>query len=286
MADPRGRRQPPDPAATRFESAEEIQQAMHARQARLKGKAPPARGQPPVALPAEEPETPPEVPGQRPPMALLCILDDGKQDGEVVRLRGDRCLLGRIEGDVRIPHDGMMSGRHAEIVRQKVKEGYRWVLNDLQSTNGTWVRVGRTVLQPMSELLIGRGHYRFEAAAALPPAAGLDADSGSTQAWHAGPVTALAASLVEVLPGGGGQRYPLTLPEYWIGRDARACAIARPDDPVANPRHARLQRDARGQWHIENHKSVNGLWLRVEEVPLGGTCQFRLGEQRFLFRIP
>jgi pSer/pThr/pTyr-binding forkhead associated (FHA) protein len=195
-------------------------------------------------------------------------------------------VIGRVDGDIRIPHDGMMSGRHAEIVRQKSGQGFRWVLSDLQSTNGTWVRVGRTVLQPGSEVLIGRGHYRFEGATAPPPVA----DQGPTttdvtRPWTAGPITALVPSLVEVTPGGPGQRTSLTLGEYWIGRD-RSCGIARPDDPTANPRHARLHRDARGQWHIENNKSVNGLWLRVEEVPLGATCQFRLGEQRFLFRIP
>ena len=60
----------------------------------------------------------------------------------------------------------------------------------------------------------------------------------------------------------------------------------RPDDPFVNPRHARLYRDPKGQWHVENNKSVNGLWLRVGEIPLGANCQFRMGEQRFLFRMP
>jgi pSer/pThr/pTyr-binding forkhead associated (FHA) protein len=281
-------RQPPVPEATRFESADEIRQAILARQAQLKGKAPPAApGQPAAAIPMVEPETATEKPQLRPPMALLCILDDGKLEGELVRLRGDRCLIGRVDGDVRIPHDGMMSGRHAEVVRQRTGQGYRWVLSDLQSTNGTWVRVGRTVFQDGSEVLVGRGHYRFEAAAVSPAAVDPQAATTTdvTRPWTTGPITALVPSLVEVTPGGPGQRIPLTLGEYWIGRD-RGCGIPRPDDPVANPRHARLHRDARGQWHIENNKSVNGLWLRVEEVPLGATCQFRLGEQRFLFRVP
>ena len=82
------------------------------------------------------------------------------------------------------------------------------------------------------------------------------------------------------------QRLALTLPEYWIGRDAGACAVARPADVLASPRHARLYRDAKGVWHVENNKSLNGLWLRVEEIPLGAACQFRLGEQKFVFKVP
>ena len=74
-------------------------------------------------------------------------------------------------------------------------------------------------------------------------------------------------------------------PEYWIGRDAQSCQIARPDDLLVNARHARLYRNAKGEWHVENNKSLNGLWLRVEQMTLTGNCQFRLGEQRFLFRV-
>jgi pSer/pThr/pTyr-binding forkhead associated (FHA) protein len=288
-----GKRPPAEAEGTRLESDEEIREAIRARAAQRKGKAPAAPPVPvgkavPVAVavePEPEPDTPHERPQQRPPMALLCILDDGKQDGEFVRLRGDRCLLGRADGDVRIPHDLMMSGRHAEIVRQKTKEGgHRWVLVDLESTNGSWVRVGRTILHDQAEILIGRGQYRFEAGSAETAAAPVTSTE-TTRAYVPGAAGALLPSLVEVTPAGPGPRYPLTQAEYWVGRDPRACAIARPDDPVVSPRHARLYRDPRGQWYAENNKSVNGLWLRVDEIPLGATCQFRMGEQRFLFRV-
>ncbi len=291
--------QPPSrqPEATRLESADEIRQAIQARQAERTAKAPrpatrpaPPTGRPappPPAEPEAEQEVPTERPQFRPPMALLCILDDGnKLDGEWIRLRADRVVIGRADADIRIPHDSMMSGHHGQLVRQKTKDGVRWVLTDLGSTNGSWVRIGKTQLQEGSELLLGRGQYRFEmpaAAVTLPEPAGTPA--GSTRAWGGGPVTAMVPALVEMTPAGPGARYPLTLPEYWIGRDAATCAIARPDDPYLNARHARLHRDAAGQWHAENNRSVNGLWLRVQEMPLGGTCQFRMGEQRFLFRV-
>jgi pSer/pThr/pTyr-binding forkhead associated (FHA) protein len=280
---------PPAPVeATRLESDDEIRQALQARLAQLQPKpATTGRGWQATPPPAAEPETPAEKPQQRPPLGLLCILDDGKLDGEWVRLRGDRYLIGRVEGDVRIPHDVLMSSRHAELVRQKARDGHRWVLTDLESRNGTWVRIGSSVLRDQNELVIGRGQYRFEAGTApAAVAAAPTAPPGATIGWAAGPTGLGVAALVDVTPGGTGQRYSLTQPEYWIGRDPKACAIARPDDPFANSRHARLHRDARGQWHVDNNRSVNGLWLRIDEIPLGATCQFRLGEQRFLFRVP
>jgi pSer/pThr/pTyr-binding forkhead associated (FHA) protein len=276
---------------TRLESDEEIRQALEARRARLVGKEAAAKGrsgnQPAAAEPAEM-DTRPERPQDRPPMALLCVLDDGKLDGEWVRLRGDRYVIGRTEGDIRIPHDTMMSGRHAEISRQRGPGGFHWLLTDLQSTNGTFVRVSSTILRHHNELRIGGSQYRFEAPASAPAAAD-EADAGAqdqaTRSYHGPSVRSLVPSLVPVTGGDTGQRFALTLPEYWVGRDPKACPIGRPDDLLLSPRHARLFRDARGRWHIENNRSLNGLWLRIDQIPLDIACQFRLGEQRFLLRV-
>jgi pSer/pThr/pTyr-binding forkhead associated (FHA) protein len=292
MSSNQGRPSPGKPApepreATRLESDEEIRQALQARRARLAARAQvtPPGAQAPAAGPAEV-EAQAERPVLRPPLGMLCVLDDGKHDGEWVRLRADRTVIGRTEGDVRIPHDGLVSGRHAEIVRQCVQNGYRWFLVDLQSTNGTFVRVSSTFLRHHNEVLIGSGRYRFEAAGAAAAVDPPGTPPQATQPWSGAPVRALVPSLVEITPTGPVNRFMLTLPEYWIGREAPACPIARPDDVLANARHARLYRDARGQWHIENNKSLNGVWLRVTEpMPLGSGCQFRLGEQRFIFRV-
>ncbi len=283
----------PLPAAiegTRLESDDEIRQALQARRERLaalakKGQAA-APGKAPVATPAEI-EAQAERPVVRPPTALLCVLDDGSTDGEWVRLRTDVTILGRTEGNVRIPHDAAISGRHAELVRQHGPNGYRWALVDLQSTNGTFVRVGSILLRNETEFILGSGRDRFEVGP--PPAPAVDlpgAPPQSTQAWSgANPVRSLVPSLVELSPAGPVNRFALTLPEYWIGRDPRACAITRPDDVLVNARHARMYRDAKG-WHIENNKSLNGLWLRVvEPMPLASGCQLRVGEQRFIFRV-
>jgi pSer/pThr/pTyr-binding forkhead associated (FHA) protein len=274
---------------TRLESDDEIRRALQARRERLAAQA----GKGPAAAPGKAPPAEPteveaqaERPALRPPTALLCVLDDGRTDGEWVRLRADVTVIGRTEGHVHLPHDGLVSARHAEITRQRGPNGYRWLLADLRSTNGTFVRIGSTLLRHDNEVLIGGGRYRFEAAAA-PTVDPPGAVPQTTQAWSgATPIRSLVPSFVELSPAGPVNRFPLTLPEYWVGRDIGSCPIARPDDVLANARHARLYRDAKGQWHIENNKSLNGLWLRVvDAIPLAGTCQFRTGEQRFIFRI-
>jgi pSer/pThr/pTyr-binding forkhead associated (FHA) protein len=276
---------------TRLESDDEIRQALQARRERLatQGKKGPAAGQgkAPVAVPAEV-EAQAERPVLRPPTALLCVLDDGRSDGEWIRLRADVTVIGRTEGTICLPHDGLVSGRHAEVVRQRGPNGYRWALVDLQSTNGTFVRVGKHLLRNEDEVIVGSGRYRFEAGLPSAPApAAPGAPPQSTQPWSgASPIRSLVPSLVELAPAGPVNRFALTLPEYWIGRDAKTCAIARPDDVLVNARHARLYRDPKGQWHIENNKSLNGMWLRVgEPMPLANGCQFRVGEQRFIFRV-
>jgi len=281
----------PEYGATHLESDEELRQALEARRARIAARAKKAPTGPQVKAPTSAPQVEPaeveaqlERPVLRPPGALVCVLDDAKADGEWVRLRADTTLIGRTEGDIRIPHDGLISSRHAQLVRQRTQNGgYRWVLIDLQSTNGTFVRISNTLLRHDNEVLVGGGHYRF-AAAATPAVEQAGAVPQTTVAWTT-PVTGLVPALIEVTQAGPVKRFSLSLPEYWIGRDDKSCVIARPDDVHVNARHARLYRDEKGQWHIENNKSLNGLWLRiVEPMPVGHACQFRVGEQRFLFR--
>jgi pSer/pThr/pTyr-binding forkhead associated (FHA) protein len=268
----------PEPReATRLESDEEIRQAIQARSGQAAARN--AKGKP---VPPSVQEAISERPFERPPMALLCVLDDDKADGEWTRLRADRYILGRGDADVRIPHDHLISGRHAELARQRTADGFRWHLIDLRSTNGTFVRISSSILRDGMELLIGAARFRFEAGEREVRRDVGEPDqnqAAATQSWSADPLNALVPSLVEITPAGPVQRFPLVLPEYWIGRDAANCAIVRHDDLLASPRHARLYRDVDRRWHVENNKSLNGTWFRVTEpMPLGKACRFRLGE--------
>jgi hypothetical protein len=67
---------------------------------------------------------------------ILTVFDDGKMDGEVIRLREPRFVIGRTEGDLRFPLDGRISARHLEMTHQVVGGLHRWVVTDLQSTHG------------------------------------------------------------------------------------------------------------------------------------------------------
>jgi pSer/pThr/pTyr-binding forkhead associated (FHA) protein len=235
---------------TRLESAEEVRRALKQRRQGEKRRA--------------APEAQPYRPVRRPPLAVLQVLDDDQDEGEWVRLRAARTVIGRTEGDVLIGHDDAVSGKHAEVVRQAEGGKYRWYLRDLGSTNGTYIRVESVVLRNGQELLIGQRRYRFQAA---------------------GPGGEATPVLVEITPKGEGKRYPLKGADNHVGHDASQCNVALADDPTVSPRHARIYRDGRGRWQIENLRSLNGIWVRVSQVPVDSSCQFQLGEQRFLLKV-
>jgi len=158
-------------SGTLIETDEEVRQAISG----LKGQGQP-QGLPTAAIPGAQP-SPSKGPSAtlfrptvRPPVAVLTVCDDGKLDGEVIRIRDQRFVIGRIEGDLKIPIDGRISSRHVEITLQTVGGLHRWVVTDLQSTHGMFVRVSRTVLAERAEFLVGNGRYRFDSPQALADA--------------------------------------------------------------------------------------------------------------------
>jgi hypothetical protein len=258
------------------ETDEDIRQALLAKQA---------------GAPAAKPSSPassasPYRPTLRAPVALLTVLDDGKSDGEVLRLRTDRFVIGRAEGDFLIPHDSLISARHLEITRHRAGEQYRWVITDLKSTNGLFVRCSRIALVDQAEFLVGKGRYRFEAPG-LPNTLddpGADVQRGSTNALGTDVAALLHPALIELLGEKMLSRLPLAKPEYWIGSHP-ACSICRVDDPFVEPQHVRLRREANGAWQAQNNKAPNGLWLRVPQVTVTDSCSFQIGEQRFRLKV-
>jgi pSer/pThr/pTyr-binding forkhead associated (FHA) protein len=298
----------PNPSGERFgtllETEEDIRQALLSG---LKGQplvpaSPPpaakARPATPQSIPTAGPPPAPPVavrsaspfrPTARPPIALLTVFDDGRIEGEVIRLREPRFLIGRTEGDLRIPLDSRMSARHVEITYQQIGGLHRWVLTDLQSTHGLFVRVSRTVLADQAEFLVGNGRYRFDAPqASSGSTANLVVDqpvSGLTHGWSGGPSPVRPPALTELLGPDIGNRMLLVKHEYWIGSDP-SCPICRPDDPFCEPRHVRVYRKPNGGWHAEHNKTPNGLWLRMSQITVESLVQFQIGEQRFQLKVP
>jgi pSer/pThr/pTyr-binding forkhead associated (FHA) protein len=269
------------PKGTRLESVEDIKRAIKARRA-----AAPREKEKEVEPDAQ---TAPFRPLRRPPIALLCILDDASDDGEWLRLRSEQYVIGRTDGQILIPHDPMISGRHAELSRRLESGRQRWYLTDLGSTNGTYVRIGDAVLKHGQELLIGNHRYRFEAASPSAALAEEGADAGDnprrTSGWQSISADQLFPSLVELTVKGEGERSVLNGAENWLGRDEARCNIVITDDPFVSPRHARIYRDPKGRWHAENGTTLNGTWLRIDSMALDTACQFQLGEQRFILKV-
>jgi pSer/pThr/pTyr-binding forkhead associated (FHA) protein len=290
-------------AVTMLESVEEMRTLVRRNQT-MKEPIPfpstptPAAGPPApnLSMPASAPAAPAAAddterfrPVQRPTTPILVVLDDGDDDGEAIRIRKETFAIGRVQGDLVIPNDGNISGRHAEIVRRLEGGRWQWYLRDLQSTNGTFVRVSGGILRDGQEVLIGGLCFRFESSHiddAAETAAGTGAPA-STRKFVGGSIAQFTAqmnpTLIALTPDGGEKRYPLDRPELWVGRDRAACSIVL-EDPLVSPKHARLFRDPKGKWMIQNNRSLNGIWMRITEVSLEKGGQFQCGEQRFLIR--
>jgi membrane protease subunit (stomatin/prohibitin family) len=89
----------------------------------------------------------------------LRLIQEGGGDGEIYKLETEETVIGRNSGDIRFPHDGYMSGRHARIIRR----GERFVLVDENSRNGTFKRIdGEVELKAGDIILIGKQLFRFE----------------------------------------------------------------------------------------------------------------------------
>jgi pSer/pThr/pTyr-binding forkhead associated (FHA) protein len=279
----------PDPPIERphtvLETDEDLRQALLASQ---KGAPAPSAPEPPRT--AEFPTPGPLRPGTarlfrptaRPPVPILTVFDDGKLEGELIRIRTPRFTIGRTDGDLRFPLDGRMSARHVEITHKVVDGRLGWVVIDLQSTHGLFVRVSRTNLSDNAEILVGGGRYRFEQSPPDPDAA----DTGETQPWSDGPgrEPVRPPALTELLGREPGTRILLVQNEYWIGSDP-SCPIHRPDDPFCEPRHARVYRSTKGGWLVDHNKTQNGLWLRMTQMSAESMIYFQIGEQRFRLKV-
>lgn len=222
-------------------------------------------------------------PRVRPPLLLVCIVDEGSEGGEWRRVRGDQAVIGRAEGDIVIPHDHGISGRHAELRRVPHNGRFRWFLRDLKSTNGTFVRAASAVLDDQQEFLVGATRFRLE----LTSAGVSNAEAlRTTSHWQAVEDQAAPAmpALVELHAKGAGRRHPLGKKEIWLGSDPE-CMIVVSSDPFVSRRHARLVYNRKGRWELENRQSLNGTWLRITEIPIDSTAEFQLGEQRFVAKV-
>ena len=181
-----------------------------------------------------------------------------------------------------IPNDATMSGRHAEI-RLTTSRGQRhWTLHNLESVNGTFVRVGNATLADDTIIILGSRRFRIEKPVATKPEPGsegtlrIDQQADSAQLW---PILTESSGKSNCL------RFPLQTPQVTIGRTGSGCDVQL-DDPLVAAQHAELVADASGTWKLVGKKSRNGVWVNATATLLASCCFFQCGEQRFKFVIP
>lgn len=224
----------------------------------------------------------------RPPMLLICVLDDDGIGGEWIRVRGDSFIIGRTEGDYRLPHEMSMSARHLEFARQQEGGAFFWSVRDLDSTNGTFARVERARLRSGQHILLGSRRYYLHTAGQGSRATQEDTSpppARATQPWHVLAAAEDMPALVRLRPEGEAERYPLEAEEQWIGTDGRVCRIAIQGDRYLDARHARLYCKGR-RWWIEDGGSVNGTWVAIKHIRIDTSAEIQVGEQRFRLKVP
>jgi pSer/pThr/pTyr-binding forkhead associated (FHA) protein len=230
-------------------------------------------------------------PSLRTPMAVLRIYDDDGVHYEEKRIRVRETIIGRADGDVIIPNDRMMSGRHAAITCRFVDQAYRWFLTDLDSTNGTFVKASSCVLEHNSVVILGMHRYRFNMApkGAIAVDQEIDLENMQTMGWKSVESKAPKqpnSTLIRITPEGEAGTYELAGKHVRIGSDPQQCHLMISDDPMLGSVHATMTLDEYHRWHLKDESSRNGIWLSVSERRLDGNCKFQLGEQRFAIRFP
>ena len=269
---------------TVLESLESIMESLQA-----------SRGQTPkpVVRTAQEPTPPPvsNKPGDdsaafkptvRPPTPRLTILNDGEAVvGQTIWLREPLTVIGRTAGHIRIPHDPLVSGTHAEIVREGTAAPYRWILRDLGSSNSTFVSCAKGVMRPDIILILGSRRFRFRGPAIAPPASASQ-NPGTVRADSREVLATLWPSLVEMTPAASPLEIHLRGVNLSVGRPGFGNDIEL-DDPLIAKHHAQIVRQPSGEWRIDSKRSKNGVWIQTSAIKLSGLCRFQCGEQRFLF---
>lgn len=220
-------------------------------------------------------------PSRRPPTPLLKVLDDDGSVGEVIRLRSEHFVIGREEGDLKLAHDGLISGVHARLSRGWELGRCFWELTDLESANGVFIRVdGEQVVEAGQHFQVGQRVFRLEAANSPV----FDRPEVTQRYCGVTPANSGGAQLTEVNPTTTAVNQVLDGDQFVLGRGLD-CDVVLLEDDLVSPRHAELRRNEDGAWSVIDLDSLNGVWIAVPSVKLFRPTEFQLGEQRFIWDL-
>jgi pSer/pThr/pTyr-binding forkhead associated (FHA) protein len=221
------------------------------------------------------------------PSGRLVVLGKDGSDGAVYPLHGDTIDVGAREGMVQIPDDPYMSPRHARLQRE---EGGKWLVIDLDSTNGIFVKLrGVRPLADGDLILLGQQVLRFEVVT--------DAEQGLRPAMQHGtalfgtPQAPRFARLSQrTVEGVTRDIFHVHRAETSLGREAADIVFS--DDPFLSRRHAVIraqqpvQAGSARTFTIEDHGSSNGTFVALRgREPLQSGDVIRMGLHVFRFDL-
>jgi pSer/pThr/pTyr-binding forkhead associated (FHA) protein len=193
---------------------------------------------------------------KRVPQPSLVLFDDRGTPGETMVIRKREFRIGRAQGDLLIPHDLLVSGKHACL---------RWREDQLDlidegSRNGTYWRLRQGCsyeLRDGDRFLCGR--FVFQ--------------------WAENSGIVRLASFTDL--GGAVRDFPIQrTATLTIGRDP-GCTIRISKDNFLSPQHARILFDRKhGTYVLTDEGGLNGVFIKLTgPMPLADGDMFRLGEQ-------
>lgn len=233
---------------------------------------PTAPGGSPIPQPAR-------APGE-PIASLTAILKDGS-DGRVFPIYSEQADIGRTEGDVVLSDDPYLSPRHARLRRR----GEGWLLRDLDSANGIYVRIREPVdLADGDMILLGQQVLRFELLddGELPLG---PATQHGVLMFGTPEVPRMARLTQYTTEGVGRDVHYVYRDETVLGRENGDIVFT--DDPFLSRRHAAITADRMSRrFVLRDLGSSNGTAVRFHgERVLAPGDQFRVGRHLFRFEL-
>ncbi|MBK8258550.1 MAG: FHA domain-containing protein [Polyangiaceae bacterium] len=219
----------------------------------------------------------------------LVVIEADGSEGMTFSL-GDKPLdIGRSEGDILVKEDPYVSPRHARLIPDKGG----WIVRDLASTNGVYLRLRKPyLLQDADLLLLGQEVLQFQLVS--EPEKGLGHASQHGTLLFGSPITSRSARLCQrTVEGIVRDVYYVHRDETVIGRETGDIVFTA--DPFLSRRHAMIRRSlarkegagrqaSRWDFTLTDLDSSNGTFVAIRnEVTLIHGDFVRVGQH--LFRV-